>query len=273
MSRSALMIAGAMLAGAGMAEGALVHQFRAADYFDGSGGTNPPALWTPAVGTLTLSNAGAVSTRPQLIANATPTGQPAVRFARDNGIAGDGGRFLGFDSALGAAFTSAPDFTIALVIRNQSAAAGHFGQVISGNQAGDLNLRINSDTAGGQFNLSRYNATDIGTSTFIVPKSEFAVVMVSYNTTSGAWAFYRDGVLGGSGTSVGQTFGVPDLVGTNAGIGNSFAGLIAEMRFYNSSSENIAAITTNLRNTYIPEPASLSVIALGGAMLLRRRRA
>jgi hypothetical protein len=158
------------------------------------------------------------------------------------------------------------------VIKNQSANPSHFGQIISGNNNGDLNLRINSDNAGGVLNLSRRNLTDVGDSTFAVPKTDFAVITVSYSTSTGTWAFHKDGVLGGTGTNAGLTFAVPDLVGTGAGISNSFAGLIAELRFYNSANENISAITADLGATYIPEPASLGLLAMGGLMMLRRRR-
>ncbi len=258
------MIVGCVLftVSATAAQGALVHQYKASDYT-----TNGSAVWADAVGTNDLTNEGAASTRPILVASATPTGQSAVQFDRTNGIAGDGGRFLGFSEALSASFTSSPSFAIAAVIQHDD--LGTFGQIISGNDNGDLQLRVNGSGGGGVANVGRRNLSDVGDSNTAVG-SDFIVLIFTYDGTN--WAFYRNGAADGAGT-VAATFSTPELVGTGPGISDSFVGKIAELRLYDSAAIDVDAVNTDLTNTYlIPEPGSLALLGLGGLLMLGRRR-
>lgn len=253
-----------LAAGSAAAPAALVHQFKSSDYT--AGGSS--AVWTDSVGSNHLTNAGAASTRPILVTGATPTGQSAVQFDRTGGF-GDGGRYLQFTNPLGAAFTSSPNFAIVAVIRHTNTT--QFGQVISGNQNGDLQLRVNGSagSASGLANVSRRNLADVGNSATPVG-SDFIVLTFTYNGSN--WAFYRDGVADGSGSFTG-TFTSPELVGTGPGISTSFIGQIAELRLYSTAAIDVSGITNELRNTYIvPEPASLALIGAAALCLFPRRR-
>jgi len=60
----------------------------------------------------------------------------------------------------------------------------------------------------------------------------------------------------------------------NNGDTHAFTGQVAELRLYNDlqSAAQVAALSTTLRATYIPEPASAGLLGLAGVGLLMRRR-
>jgi hypothetical protein len=250
----------------------LAHRYRAADYSIGTGG----AVWADSAGTNNLINPGDNRTYPLLSLASTPTGQPSVRFERTNGFAGDGGRFLAFSTPLGEAqLTSAPDMAVFAVLRGD--ARPEFQQIVSGNDVGDFQLRLNGDigvpgfqgtvTAGGR------NLFDVGTSSGSVQGNDFVVLAFVYNAAGASpnWSFYLNGVLSGSGTS-GGAFTPADLVGTGGGLSDSLMGNLAELRFYTSSAVDVASITSELRTTYVPEPGTLAVIGIAALSLARRPR-
>ena len=97
---------------------------------------------------------------------------------------------------------------------------------------------------------------------------------LTHDASTGIFSLFRDYILIQSGNPTGdlQYDGASGLRIGGMVAGGSFQtynGLVDEVRFSNS------ALTANqlLRIATIPEPASLSLLGLGGAMMLRRRRA
>jgi hypothetical protein len=251
---------GVVLATSTMAQAALVHQYRSENYNAATG------VWTDSAGSKNLTNPNA--TRPSLQTNATPMGQSAVVFDRTAGF-GDGGRYLEISGSLNAAaFTSAPNFAFFAVLQSND---NSFQQIVSGNNTGDLQFRINNVGAGGGVTAGGRNAFDTGTTTSSILGTDFVVIAFTYNGSN--WAWYIDGTAAGSG-SASHTFNAADLIGTGSGISNSLVGRVAELRFYDNASVDVVAISNELRGTYIiPEPASLALFAVGTMLMLARRRA
>lgn len=258
-----LPLAGSVLALGVSAQGALVAQYRASDF---TGGAVP--TWTDNAGSYDFQSLNPnTDTHPELVAGVTPLGQSAVRFSSDGGV-GDYME-LGGGGINTAAFTSAPDFAMFLVLDYNDSSFGH---VLSGAN-GAATYRLNGTGTGipDTASLTSLNTAAVGDSNPGIG-TDWAVLAVTYS--GGNWAFYKNGIALGSGTS-GVTFsqGV-SLLGTSQGLAFSFYGDIAEVRLYdNVGTVNVSSISSELANTYlIPEPASAGLAAVGGLMMLRRRR-
>lgn len=100
--------------------------------------------------------------------------------------------------------------------------------------------------------------------------------------SSGVMTLYVDGVQVAqnpvSPTAARNANAFPSIaLGANVSVFNNdlkpFIGDIAELRIYNDNSQDIAALTTTLTNTYlVPEPGSAILLGLGAVGLISRRR-
>ena len=112
----------------------------------------------------------------------------------------------------------------------------HAGALLSNTPGGAIEWRINS---GNNMQLEVNETLNIGASTQNLSTNTWYTVVVTYNTVSGAYAFYNasGGTLTaeGSGTNA-QSFTQPTAIIGNAGFGTSdyYNGQIAEIGFLNS---------------------------------------
>lgn len=205
---------------------------------------------------------------PTVNPNATPNGSQAVGF----GVGAFGGRY----EPLANPFAVPTAFSIFAVISTPTlSGSGINGQTIFSTGAnGGAAFRLEGGS--NQLRLTRAGVADAPLSSVGVSINTWTVIGLTYDGSTGAYAYYINGVNVGSGTQS-LAFNQPfQLIGT--GVGNSlpFRGQMAALQLYSTALDSTAAasLSTALNNAYvIPEPATWGLLGMGlTALLVFRRR-
>lgn len=124
-----------------------------------------------------------------------------------------------------------------------TASAG-LGDTIIGNSAGTGDFIFDIGTSPFHLILSVSGVAVVGTSTGSVTPNVWTCVAVSYNGSTGAYAFYFNGTVSGSGTNLQTATPTGRTIGNDAFGTLAFGGNIAEVLIYNSvvSAPNINSI-------------------------------
>ena len=241
---------------------AMVLNFDSANYNAGTG------VWADTSGN--ANNAFQLSTpnRPTLTLNATPSGHSAVTFTQAQL------QYLDLTAHLnGAAFTSAPSFTLLAVARHPGTngeylLSGNAGAGFTGTEGIAFVLDGNNRSI-----LAKNNIVAIGSSTSATDHTNFHLFGVTYDGTTAR--YFLDGVADGTAVNS-QTFftGIFDI-GVQAGTGaGGFIGDMAAIQVYDTalSGAALANAQNALLTTTAPEPASAALLGLGTLLLAARRR-
>ena len=199
---------------------AMVLNFDSANYNAGTG------VWADTSGNANNAFQLSPSNRPTLTLNATPSGHSAVTFTQAQL------QYLDLTAHLnGAAFTSAPSFTLLVVARHQDT-NGQFllsGDGNSGAQGVGYYLNGNNRSV-----LTKNNIVDLGSSASATDHTNFHLFGVTYDGTTAR--YFLDGAADGTVVNS-QTFltGIYDI-GVQGGTGAAgFIGDMAAIQVYDTA--------------------------------------
>lgn len=253
-------IIGGLLVAVGVAasqvRAALVLDLKSADYNATTG------TWTDSSGNGDDATQVTAANRPTLVAGGAPnTTSPVVRFAS--------GQYLTLNTGI-----SSTAYTVLAFVRPGDA-TNNPKTMISGD-AGSLQYRIGGDSANGdKQELIRRSQANLGIGTGVLSTSAFSNINLAVDGTGGTFRLNgaADGTTGGLVTTAAAT--IIGSAGNGANAPNEgYVGDIAELQVYNTvlTTAQIQTIEANYNTTYAPEPASLTLCAIGGMVLLGRRR-
>lgn len=244
-----------LFAGASASSGALIMQYKAADY-----NTTAHTLVNAAnPGTYNLHSTWS-PTLPTLVAGQTANGSSVLRFAQTTTA-----QLLSIISG-----PSLTDFTIFAYARPLAGTTGRADFVGTGS-LGAVEYFVN---LGGKQGLNAYNSEALKTGTTTLSTTDFSNVNVTGSSTGGT--FRLNGVADGSTKP--HTFpssGAPmTYIGGFVGAATGASMDIAEIRVYDTvlSDAERATIEGELNAAYVPEPTSVGLLCAGGLALFRRRR-
>jgi hypothetical protein len=264
------------LSSGGVAQGSLVGQWISDNYTDGAG------TWTDSSGKGNTGNG--VGTGSLTTTAGAFNGHKSINFAGGDGAAA-GGFFTVANNAAPQGTLGATGLTLVSVFRTSTpntSVGGQFWQkagMIGNEQAGavtDWGLGMGASQV--DMGVGQPDTTIIASG-----NQDDGATHVAIGTwdTSGAMTLYVDGV------QVAQNLASPTAprnatgfagfaLGASVAAQNNdlhiFNGQIAELRLYDDNTQDIAALTSTLRTTYVPEPATAGLLAAGGLGLLTRRR-
>lgn len=212
--------------------------------------------------------------RPQYIANATPSGAAEIYFDGNDdwfhiGVASEG--ILATDA-------DAHRYTVIGVIRPDE--EGNASRTITGGGFSAFNLRVGGDADGDRLRINSQGWAPAGTSTAELPNDQFTLFTASVTPSSHLFRF--NGVEVGSGGGPGELFqSAFQKIGALNDGSEPFKGSIVELRIFigditlgeiQANESQLAAYLTP-----VPEPSSLAILGLGiggcALALLRRKKA
>ena len=264
------------LSSAGIAQGSLVGQWIADNYTDGG------ATWTDSSGKANHGNG--VGTGSLTTTAGAFNGHKSINFAGGDGAAA-GGFFTVANNPTPQGTLGATGLTLVAVFRTSTpntSVGGQFWQKAGmiGNEQGGAVTDWGLGMGASQVDMG-VGAPD---STIVASGSQddgATHVAIGTWDTSGAMTLYVDGVqlaqnLASPTAARSSTgfagFALGASVAAQNGDLHIFNGQIAELRVYDDNAQDIGALTSTLRTTYVPEPAAAGLLAGGGLGLLTRRR-
>jgi hypothetical protein len=154
--------------------------------------------------------------------------------------------------ASGSAGIAASVFTMCAFIRNKPPATAYYMAIMqAGPNTGGREWRINATTP--TQTLLKANTAGVGSSTTTTTPYSWKLVICTYNSSTGAYKFYLDGTLDGSGTNV-QTFtaGTALYIGNATDFNELYRGEIADLWYYDHvlSDSDRGSLVTMIQDYY-----------------------
>ena len=219
-------------------------------------------VWTDSSGNGDNATQTPGSSAPTLALNATPNGSAAVAF--------NGSQSLNITTGL----TSSTGYTVLAYLypTTESSTNVILGIAPNANSGGALEYRLN----GGKQDVLEATTADLGTSTTVLPVSSWSNINVAVDSSGGTFRYNGSS----DGTSSGWSSSEPTTVIAASSFDGNFIGNIAAIQVYSGvlSTTQRQAVEQQFTNAYVtpvPEPAPLSLLAVGGLglLLIGRKRA
>jgi len=143
--------------------------------------------------------------------------------------------------------------------------------------AADLSMQVNNNDQGGLTIFNSAGGNVITTSTNVISANTWYMVTLTRDA-GGTMTLYLNGSAINTGTDTDNintgSSGILAIGNKASGAAHLLDGSLDEFAFYNSalSASTVATLYSTGSGTSVPEPASLSLLALGGIALLARRR-
>ena len=253
-SLACLATVGMLLVLAASVHADLILQLKPADYNESTG------TWHDTSGNNNDATQATADARPALVTGQTVNGSSVLRF--------DGWDYQALTSSI-----TDNALTIFAYLRPVSGSL----KAIVGGSSGDLEYRIYSTPTPLRQELVMQQVQKIATSFTDLSVTSFSSISLAIDKGENTYSFRLEGNSDGSGTSaLIETIGGIHYVGAALSAVEYFKGDIAEIRIYNTAMSDTerSAVEAEFVASYqaIPEPASLSLLALGGLLLIRHRR-
>ncbi|MBT3199105.1 MAG: LamG domain-containing protein [Phycisphaerales bacterium] len=206
-----------------------------------------------------------VSSNLQTVGNASYSASGKVGGALSLDGNGDYLRVDGSDTLATGMPTGDGSYTIAAFIQTTTAGKGIIGWGSYGSGASVNALRTDGAKL---LNYSWGGGVDYSASAPTILDGQWHHVAATYDAASSTKRLYFDGAEIGSGKVIGDlTVGAQKFRIGSTNNGEYFNGLLDDMRVYNT-----ALSESEISGLSVPEPATMSLLALGGLAILRRRR-